>query len=281
MKTKYIPHLITLSTVICALPLSAERYEDAVIDTAEVEGHRMDIVAVSVTDDASRLHFHIEVADNAGFAADTYARFMVAFDTVEGGNSVANAWHDKVSMPGMDFFGGGWTDAGSGAGMNFYSSALGGWPEWQNGGDGSTWIVWEEVTLDATGIRFGIDLAALGLEPGNSFSFDVTVGWDGGTAVDAIGLSDGTPTQLTGSTPYNSGTNVLTYTVGASTGGETWAGYAVISEDGLKTIDTTSFLGVLEISHAPWVFSYSLDQYIYLPEAQVSESGGWGFVPSN
>lgn len=74
---------------------------------------------------------------------------------------------------------------------------------------------------------------------------------------------------------------MLSYTVGASTGGETWAGYEVISEGGLKTIDSASCLGVLEISHAPWVFSYSLDQFIYLPEGHVGESGGWAFVTNN
>lgn len=56
-----------------------------------------------------------------------------------------------------------------------------------------------------------------------------------------------------------------------------WAGYP-IEEDGV-TVDTGAFMGVLDILHEPWVWSYSLEAYIYLPEANVADAGAWSYVP--
>jgi hypothetical protein len=68
--------------------------------------------------------------------------------------------------------------------------------------------------------------------------------------------------------------NISIATIGA--GGDTWAGYDII--DG-QFVDTGSFLGFLEISSAPWVYSYDFGGYLYLPEGNVSLSGAWGFIP--
>ena len=266
---------------LCLLPFSfqvctpAAVYLDPLGDTSEVSGHYMDIDSVEVSNDDQYLYFAIRVGDNAAFSLDPYARYMVAFDTVPGGDSDANAWHNSVTMPGMDYFGGGWT--GNDPGINFYSAALGGWPEWLNNGN-NTWIYFYNSTMDADGIQFQVDFGLLALQVGDSFAFDVYTGWDGKTATDALGLNDGTPTQLDGNTAYDSSTNVLTYTI---TSGENWGGYEVYSEGGIKAVDTGAFLGWLEVTGAPWVYSYSLEKYIFLPEGFIDESGAWSYIPQS
>lgn len=210
----------TCAILIAGLAAQAATYSDPLGDTLTPSGHYMDIVSVEVTNDADFLYFDLDVGDNAGFATDPYARFMIGFDTAVGGNSAANAWSDQITIPGMDFFGGGYTDSGSGAAINYYSSTLGGWPEWLNGGDGSTWIYYWGATVDANGIRFGVALSALGLSVGDTFLFDIYTGWSGdGRAIDAAGLNNGSSTQSSWATlqAYDSGNNVLSYTVSENT----------------------------------------------------------------
>jgi hypothetical protein len=55
----------------------------------------------------------------------------------------------------------------------------------------------------------------------------------------------------------------------------TWAGYD-INEDG--DVDTVDWMGFLNVTNAPWVYSYTLGKYIYLPEANVSDNGAWAYV---
>jgi hypothetical protein len=58
---------------------------------------------------------------------------------------------------------------------------------------------------------------------------------------------------------------------------QNWAGYEV-SDDG-SSVNTAGFLGWIDISQAPWIYSYSLGTFIYLPESGVSPAGGWAYVP--
>jgi hypothetical protein len=55
----------------------------------------------------------------------------------------------------------------------------------------------------------------------------------------------------------------------------TWAGYTVV--DGWA--DTGDFMGWLYVGDDPWQFSLILDKHIYLPEADLSENGGWSYIP--
>jgi hypothetical protein len=64
--------------------------------------------------------------------------------------------------------------------------------------------------------------------------------------------------------------------VTGETGGETWADYPVDAEG---YVNTEGFLGWLNVASGDWIWSYSLDGYIYLPESNVGESGGWAYVP--
>jgi len=56
-----------------------------------------------------------------------------------------------------------------------------------------------------------------------------------------------------------------------------WAGFD-IEPDG-SSVFTGDFLGWIDITADPFVYSYSLGNYIYLPEASVLDAGAWVWVP--
>jgi hypothetical protein len=56
----------------------------------------------------------------------------------------------------------------------------------------------------------------------------------------------------------------------------TWGGYVIVADD---IVDTGDFIGFLNILFEPWVWSYSLNTYIYLPEEFVTETGAWTYIP--
>lgn len=53
-----------------------------------------------------------------------------------------------------------------------------------------------------------------------------------------------------------------------------WAGFPILQSG---DVDTGAFLGTLR-PFGDWVYLYSIDQYIYLPEADVSGNGAWIFL---
>lgn len=63
--------------------------------------------------------------------------------------------------------------------------------------------------------------------------------------------------------------------VPAGGGDVTWAGYPV-DEGG--NVDTTPWMGFINVAAGEWVWSYSLGKWIYLPEEFVSESGAWTYA---
>ncbi len=58
--------------------------------------------------------------------------------------------------------------------------------------------------------------------------------------------------------------------------GELWANYPV-DVDG--NVHASGLLGNLNVSLGDWVWSYGMNAYIYLPEANVLSNGAWVFVP--
>lgn len=60
-------------------------------------------------------------------------------------------------------------------------------------------------------------------------------------------------------------------------GGEqvTWMGYSV---NAAGDADTGAWLGWVNVNHAPWVYNYTLGQWMYMDESSASESGSWVFV---
>lgn len=61
----------------------------------------------------------------------------------------------------------------------------------------------------------------------------------------------------------------------ATGGTATWAAYAV---DANGDVNTDAFLGWINVATGDWVWSYTLDQYIYLPESSVGDTGAWMYV---
>ena len=57
---------------------------------------------------------------------------------------------------------------------------------------------------------------------------------------------------------------------------DTWGDEAWIVTDGF--VNTEGFLGWLYVEMAPWVYSYALDQWIYIEEANVTATGAWGYI---
>ena len=62
---------------------------------------------------------------------------------------------------------------------------------------------------------------------------------------------------------------------GGTGGGETWAGYPV---DAGGNADTGAWMGWINVTNAPWVYSYDLEQYVYLDEAYVEGGGSWMYI---
>ena len=65
----------------------------------------------------------------------------------------------------------------------------------------------------------------------------------------------------------------------------TYAGYRIMLDDptnpSLATsqiIDTGAWMGYLEVSNAPWVFSYNLGKYVYMPEDGSGMFGSWTYM---
>jgi hypothetical protein len=207
MRNTTITAIIVMLGVLSA---QAVTYTDSVGDD-KWGNSSMDITQVEVTHDALDINFQITLGDGVAFAADDFARFGLGIDSVLGGATTADAWNDKIIMSsGMDYWSAGWTDAGSGTGLNTYDASIDGWPEWENGGDGSTWVEWTAPVLSGNDITFSISRAALGVTGAtDSFDFDVYTFWNDGSAEDALGLS----TTMPDNWQYDSVANVNTYVI--------------------------------------------------------------------
>ncbi|MEX0330658.1 MAG: DNRLRE domain-containing protein [Puniceicoccaceae bacterium] len=64
----------------------------------------------------------------------------------------------------------------------------------------------------------------------------------------------------------------ITYSAGAAT----WAGYPIESDG--RSVFTDSFLGWIDVGDDPYVYVYALNKYIYAPEQNISDSGGWTWI---
>lgn len=56
-----------------------------------------------------------------------------------------------------------------------------------------------------------------------------------------------------------------------------WAGYEIVNDQG--DVDTGTWMGFVNVSAAPYIYSYALGKYIYIDEASVLEGGAWVYVP--
>lgn len=183
---------------LAVLPATATLYTDA---TGEIiSSANIDIASVEITNNATDIFFNINLNGSIGSPND-WGNYMVGIDSVAGGDTTGNAWTRPISMSsGMDYWLGSWVNGGGGSQLWSYS---GSWAQQNTVG----------VTISSLGFSFSQSLASLGLSAGNSFTFDVyTSGTGSGDgAIDAAGNAS----QTIGNWPdsYNSGANVLTYTV--------------------------------------------------------------------
>jgi hypothetical protein len=44
-------------------------------------------------------------------------------------------------------------------------------------------------------------------------------------------------------------------------------------------VDTGDWIGWIYVEQKPWIYSLALSKHIFMPETNVTESGGWAYVP--
>jgi rhamnogalacturonyl hydrolase YesR len=60
----------------------------------------------------------------------------------------------------------------------------------------------------------------------------------------------------------------------------TWRGYPYIEQDGSRWANTGAFMGLLEVSHDPYVYILDLNSWAYVPEyASAGNNGNWLYIP--
>lgn len=55
--------------------------------------------------------------------------------------------------------------------------------------------------------------------------------------------------------------------------------YPAPTADSMQLIDTGAYMGYLEVSKAPWVYSYNMGKYLYIPEDGAGLFGNWTYMP--
>ena len=169
------------------------------------EFQHLDISSVEVTNTGTHLTFKVNLTGN--IQATDWGKYMIGIDSAAGGSSNSNGWGRPISMPGMDYWIGTWADGGGGAELRHFV--------------GTDWVL-EKASyngnlagpaLAPNSTTITVPLADLGLTVGSEFKFDVySAGGGGGdSANDALGNSAQTISDWPN--PYNSGTNVVSFTV--------------------------------------------------------------------
>jgi hypothetical protein len=208
MKT-LVPTIASTLTVLAlaAVPVQAAIYTDTIGDLGapDFTGYtHLDISSVAVQNDATSIYFTINLVGD--ISAVNWGKYQVGIDSVAGGDTTApvgNPWGRTISMgpAGMDYWLGSWVDSG------------GGYQNW--GWNGSSWVQNggnNAVTLTSFSVSFSAPLASLGLNPGDTFKFDVySSGGGADPATDA--LANPNVTVNTWGSSYASGSLVDTYTV--------------------------------------------------------------------
>ena len=165
---------------------------------------------VEISNDATTIYFAISVVQNPITSPTDWGNYMIGLDTTAGGDTAmgnnntndlanGNGWDRPINMPaGMDYWIGSWVNGGGGAQLWAYTGS------WNISGTATPTV--------GTDLLIQVSLAALGLNIGDTFTFDVysSGGGGGDSAVDA--LSVGTPAITTWGGPFST-TSPLSYTV--------------------------------------------------------------------
>ena len=57
--------------------------------------------------------------------------------------------------------------------------------------------------------------------------------------------------------------------------GSTWAGFDVVQD---RHVDTAQWMGILDVSLAPFIYSLDLDSWMYVEENWVEANGSWTYI---
>lgn len=153
---------------------SGVTYADTAGDTfCSPANPQLDILSATVGNDASSVSITVQLAGPVGVGPGIdYTQFFLFFDTKAGG-SLSNPWGRAiVNTAASDFCLGAW--ANGGGGYQFYQdSGMGSWALRYDSSSGSGGISVDLSNGQAGIVRFVVPLAALGVQVGQTFTFDV------------------------------------------------------------------------------------------------------------
>jgi hypothetical protein len=172
--------------------------------------NNLDIKSVEVTNDASDIHFKINLVGNP--VTTNWGKYMVGIDSIAGGDTSTNGngWGRPIRMSGgMDYWIGSWADSGTGAEVYRFDAAS--WVKDRTTYDGTPRLELPSVNSDS--ITLSVPLTLLNLQNGDTIQFDAysAGGGNGDSANDASSNPSRSTTDWPG--PYDSGATVSTYQV--------------------------------------------------------------------
>ena len=218
-----------------AFAQTSQNYADATGEIAPAVGihPHLDITSVDVTVDApgTGITFKINLSGNP--VTTDWGKYMIGIRSNPGGATTGNGWGRPINMAGgMTHWVSSWVDSGNGG--QVWSLGSG----WANTGIAPT------VTKDASSLTIVTTTAALGLNPGEVFSFDIysSGGGGGDSAVDALSAATSSVAGWGG--PYTtdsvggSPNPARTFTMPGTADFATWiAGYGLTGNDALAGTD--------------------------------------------
>jgi len=154
----------------------------------------------------------------------------------------------------------------------------------ESGGDAYVFTSDTEFVVELTVTRSAdqeVNVSSTLSSGGNVLStFSTSDSVDAQTSFDMLGIQVGSNT-FGSSNAADTEDNGLTFSniMLVSSGGssDSWAGYPIVNEVG--DVDTDTWLGWINVIEDPWIYIYALSGWIYCPEENVGESGGWGYLP--
>lgn len=148
-------------------------YADTANDTyCSPANPQLDILSANVANDSGSVYITLQLAGPVGGTTGTdMTQFMLFFDTISGGTT-SNPWGRAiVNTVASDYCLGAWVN--SGGGFLFYQEVMGSWAQRYASGGTTGEINMDLVSGENGIVRFTIPLAALGLQSGQTFAFDV------------------------------------------------------------------------------------------------------------
>lgn len=141
------------------------------------------------------------------------------------------------------------------------------------GGHGDQWALVEHTFTTAES-----DWLHLVFTPGSALELgeNVAGGLPGGN-IDGVGFYFFHPTME----PHGSMRvdDLEIYARPADVNGETWGPYPIVKQGPRDWVDTTAWMGWLDVTTSPWNYSLSLDGWVYVDgEAANADAGAWVYV---